>query len=165
MMINDYNGDPVCKRIYERAIKDLDGTKYLYFNMLIGCVSHVFRQARVPVINPIPETYLDVFLDALYDSFYGGCEPEWETEEEYNKFQESIRRLKEDLVWSTPKYSPQLNKFLFPNGCERVPSICTVQEVAERIEQLHKNKDNTSTWHRGDLSPKELYEEFYGYNK
>lgn len=164
-MLN-HSDDPVCVRIYKQALKSLEGVKYMYFDSgLIGCLSYTFRYARVPVINPIPEKYIDAFLDAYYWEFHGGCEPEFESDEQYDRFQTAVKRMYEEIVWSTPKYSEDLNDFLFPNGCEKVPALCNVHQITAQIEKLEKNKDNTFSrdyWGKKHKTYKEMYDEFWG---
>lgn len=79
-----------------------DGLKRInYYDILIGHCSQVFRLANVPTVNPIPEKYFDAVIYGIYDSFYGGCEPEFEDDEQYEKHQRAIENLKK-CEWINP---------------------------------------------------------------
>lgn len=82
--------------------READYFKYIPHLMTIGHCAEVFNLAKVPKVNPIPEEYFDAVLDGLCDSFYGGCEPEFETEEEYDRYEEMVKTIK-SLIWITPK--------------------------------------------------------------
>ena len=91
------------EKIQQISKQDADELKYLYKDMLIGFCHTVFCKAGVPKVNPIPEEYFDAVISGLIDSFYGGIEPEFETEEEYNEWQDNINYIK-SAEWLFKEY-------------------------------------------------------------
>lgn len=66
----------------------------------------MFDLANVPRVNPIPPEYFNTFMDAVV----GGVEPEFETEEEYLKYEQEISELM-SLEWIvSEKRSPYKDK-------------------------------------------------------
>lgn len=66
----------------------------LPFGFLVAHTATVFDKAGVPRVNPIPEEYFDAVLYGIFDEIYGGLEPEFDTEEEYNRFTNAVSKLK-----------------------------------------------------------------------
>jgi hypothetical protein len=86
----------IADEIKKEAIRQMDELKYVPRNFTEGLLATVFDNVGIQRTNPIPQHYFHAFEDAIYESFYGGCEPEFETEDEYNRFQEVISELNSD---------------------------------------------------------------------
>lgn len=81
------NKSTIEDKIYNNALKELEGTKYLYSSIYVGFIGSVFNKSGVPKVNPIPQDYFEIIKTALCDSFHGGLEPEFETEKEFENFE------------------------------------------------------------------------------
>lgn len=80
--------------IYKIAYKQCDELKYLPNNLIIGYVAYVLEVIPIKErINPVPIEWIDAINDALHDNFFGGCEPEFETKEAYDRYNDNIKRL------------------------------------------------------------------------
>ena len=66
----------------------------LSYDCLIGHCATVFDMVSIPHVNPIPEEYFDAVIYGVINYFYGGCEPEFDTDEEYNNYINAIEILK-----------------------------------------------------------------------
>jgi hypothetical protein len=71
-------------KIHKYATKECVDLKYLFNAHLTGFIATVFDLAGVPRINPVSDEYIFIIKDVLVDEFYGGMEPEFETEEAYD---------------------------------------------------------------------------------
>lgn len=63
---------------------DLEEMKYFYMDMLVSSLGYSLRRLGIKEIND--NIVLD-FKEAISNSFFGGMEPEFETEESYNKWE------------------------------------------------------------------------------
>jgi hypothetical protein len=72
-------------KIVEDFEKDLT-TSYLYYNQFNGALSHAMRNSNISW-SKLDEEIIDAFKYAICNSFHGGCEPEFETEEAYSKWE------------------------------------------------------------------------------
>lgn len=77
--------------MYDKIVKiaEIELSQLKYFpGTTIGYVAsfcaHVFAKAKVEKVNPIPNEYFDAIKMAICNEFYGGCEPEFETETAWN---------------------------------------------------------------------------------
>ena len=86
--------DEILDKIEQISAQECAGLSRIPFDLLIGYCSHVFDKAGIPHTNPIPEEYFDAVIYGIYDELYDGFEPEFETEEEYNRYEETISKLK-----------------------------------------------------------------------
>lgn len=91
------------RRLEEISEKEADKIKYMYADHLIGFCSQIFdicipRDKRE---NPIPEEWFDAVIDGVINSFFGGCEPEFETEEQWERYEKGIEKLK-TCEWTVP---------------------------------------------------------------
>lgn len=124
-------------RLYKIACEELSQLKYLPNDLVIGFLGCVYARAGVPRINPVPITAAEIVQDAIYDSFYGGVEPEFETELEYNKFNKALDDLKEVMFvpikaaiiqkdsWGHP-YSQILRRS--PYKDKTIPYLCSKEK-------------------------------------
>lgn len=94
--MNNYD-DPISQKVFNEALKEFKGIPYLYKQYMCGVIGCIFSSAEVPRINPINPEYFEAVIDALYVSFYGGMEPEFETEEEFNSFNETLEHIRTNL--------------------------------------------------------------------
>lgn len=75
------------KKILKIAERELSQLKYIPGTNIVFIAAFcgdVFRKANVPRVNPIPNEYFDAVKEAICNEFYGGCEPEFETESAWN---------------------------------------------------------------------------------
>jgi hypothetical protein len=90
-------------KIYNTAIVQLNGIKRLPMrdDFVAGFIDAVFRQAQVPrgIGNEIPVEYFEAIDDAIHYVFYGGCEPEWDTDEEVKEYYEMMDFIYNGLEW------------------------------------------------------------------
>ena len=84
----------ILDKIEQVSAEECQGLKRLPYCMLIGHCADVFDKVGIAHVNPIPEEYFDAVIWGLCDVFYDGCEPEFKTEEEYNRYEEAISNLK-----------------------------------------------------------------------
>lgn len=96
-------------KIQKISERECDIFRHLPYGLMIGHCSHVFRLANVPTVNPIPEEYFDAVLYGVYDSFYGGCDPDFENDEQYERHEKMVETLK-SLVWITPMTDKEKRK-------------------------------------------------------
>ena len=80
-----------------------DEMKYLYWEHIVGHAGAVFDKCigKESRINPIPEEYFDAIVNGLINSFYDGCEPEFETEKQWNRWEKGVEYLK-SCEWRLP---------------------------------------------------------------
>lgn len=69
--------------------------KRLPFDLLIAHCAEVFDKVNIPRVNPIPEEYFEAVLMGIINYYYDGCEPEFETEKDYNRYEAAIAKLKQ----------------------------------------------------------------------
>lgn len=74
--------------------------KRLPFVLWKGHVQFIFDKVGVPRMNPIPEEYFDAVINGIIDSFFGGCEPEFESEDDYDNYIKTVEEVKK-LKWIT----------------------------------------------------------------
>ena len=86
--------ESVLDKIQQVSAEECQGLRRLPFGMLIGHCAYVFDKVGIPHVNPIPEEYFDAVIWGLCDAFYNGCEPEFETEEEWDNYENAISKLK-----------------------------------------------------------------------
>lgn len=84
----------IIEKIEQVSAQECQELKRLPYCMLIGFCAHVFDKVGIPHVNPIPEEYFDAVIYGIIDELYDGFEPEFETEEEYNRYEEAISKLK-----------------------------------------------------------------------
>lgn len=118
------------EKIQKISEKECDKFKRLPFSLWVGHCSEVFDKVGVPRTNPIPEEYFDAVIDGIIDSFFGGCEPEFENEEDYERYEKAVEILKSceftvekrnEHGFFTTKHSPYRDKtipFLNPTITE-----------------------------------------------
>ena len=82
------------EKIQKISEMECDGMKRLPFFLWVGHCGIVFNKAGVPRTNPIPEEYFDAVIEGIINSFFGGCEPEFENEEDYDRYEEAVEVLK-----------------------------------------------------------------------
>jgi hypothetical protein len=66
---------------------ELKGLNYFYFNDLVAIIGSVFAKAGIPKVNPIPQEYFESVKTGICNEWFGGCEPEWETESDYDEWE------------------------------------------------------------------------------
>lgn len=98
-------------KVKEIAIKELEDFKYLYNEHLEGFIGTVFYRAGVPRLNPIPEEHFYDIKEAICDVFHGGCEPEFETEEEWKRFESIDNEHFMYVIESSDRYSGPRSPF------------------------------------------------------
>lgn len=110
--------EKLIKKIERTSEQLADEIKYLYMEHIVGHASAVLGRCikNEDRVNPIPEEYFDAIMDGLINSFYGGCEPEFETEEQWKRWEKGIEVLK-SCEWSlddsnTSKWSPNRSPYL-----------------------------------------------------
>lgn len=89
--------------IYNRTYKGCDELKYLHNGVIIGFAHSILE--IVPIsqrVNPIPTDWINAIYDALHDNFYGGCEPEFETKEQYDSYISNMNNLR-NIEWYIDK--------------------------------------------------------------
>ena len=69
------------------ALDEVSKSKYIYFNQMTGVIGTIFDRAGVEKINPIPEDYFIAIKNALSDEFHGGMEPDFETAEQFENWE------------------------------------------------------------------------------
>jgi len=73
------------KKLKKISYKELKYVKYLYMNQIPAAISNILRKSG---IKDIQQDYLDVIYKSIADIFYGGCEPEFSSEESFKQFEE-----------------------------------------------------------------------------
>ena len=68
------------EKIKQKTVKECVGTKYFYIAHILGVLASVFSKAGIPKTNPIPNEYFEIFKDTLVDVYFGGIEPEFESD-------------------------------------------------------------------------------------
>ena len=61
--------------------------KYLYATQFSGALSYAMRNSKVSW-KSLNQDVIDAFKQALCNVFHGGCEPEFETEDAYKRWEE-----------------------------------------------------------------------------
>lgn len=61
-------------------------TPYLYYNQFSSALSHAMRAANISWAS-LNDEIIDAFKYAVCNYFHGGCEPEFENEEDYLKWE------------------------------------------------------------------------------
>lgn len=90
------------EKIKNIACNEMKDLKYIPIGIMDGLLGTVFYKAGVPRTNPIPQEYFEAFKEAICDQFCGGCEPEFENKEAYERF-ENLRSEKYHFVVEDPK--------------------------------------------------------------
>lgn len=75
--------------------------RYLTADMIVGFCANIFDRVNIARINPIPAEYSEAIIDGLVESFYNGCEPEFETEGQYNNYIATLDMIR-SLEWVIP---------------------------------------------------------------
>lgn len=74
------------KKIKYYTQEECLGTKYFYIAHILGVLATVFTKAGVPKTNPIPNEYFEIFKDTLTDIYFGGIEPEFESDNVWDEW-------------------------------------------------------------------------------
>ena len=149
-MLNYYQ-DLLSNKIYKIAIKELSLIKRLPYCLIVGFVGDVFNKAKIPRKNPINKEYFDAIIDAIYEVFYNNIEPEFDSEIEYNKFNDILHLIRFDLFYTEFIFSPELNKRLYgisPYLDSSIPFLVSKEYVKgrfERIKNLYPELTNYNT--------------------
>jgi hypothetical protein len=106
----------IYNKIVEITENELSGQKHLYFEHISGLIGTVFNKAHIKRMNPIPEEYLDAIKEGLCNYFYGGCEPEFDTEEQYNNWESINNKNFEYIIgrygWKKSPYQDKTLPYL-----------------------------------------------------
>lgn len=70
------------------ALDEVSKTKYLYFNQMTGLIGTILANSGVEKLNPIPDDYFIAIKNAICDEFHGGMEPEFDTKEDFDNWED-----------------------------------------------------------------------------
>lgn len=98
-------------KIYRMSKRLADDFDRLPYSVWDGHVQQVFDLCGVPRMNPVPQEYFEACIDGIVESFYGGCEPEFDDEKSEMEFHLTCERIK-SLQYTTkdPRHNPYKDK-------------------------------------------------------
>lgn len=89
--------------IYNRAYNQCEEIKYIPNNLIIGFIHYILESVPLSQrVNPIPSEWIDAIEDALHDSFYGGCEPEFDDIKSYESYIHIVQQMR-NVEWHIDK--------------------------------------------------------------
>lgn len=145
-MLNNFV-DVYSYRIYRIAVKELSSLKRLPYNLIIGFVGDIFNKAKIPKKNPINKEYFEAIIDAIYEVIYNNIEPEFDSKEEYDAFNNILKTIRSDLFYAELIFSPRVNKYLYGNSPyfdQTIPFIINRQKVKNKLTEIRKYPDLNS---------------------
>jgi len=111
------------------ALDEVSKSKYLYFNQMTGVIGTILDRAGVEKINPIPEDYFIAIKNAISDEFHGGMEPEFETKEQFEKWENINSDHYLFITVEETKTDPRFRHINSPFKDKKIPFLASINNV------------------------------------